>query len=109
MHNRGSMSFTEKKVSVNAVISFVLGVILNGAHLGMMIFSVIKKGNVPFSGGVVESYIMLLSIFGLLWGIFSLDDEKTVGKYKAHGILLNGISLALSVFIMVLGVLNYMG
>lgn len=104
--NKSSMSFTEKKVSINAVIAFILGIALNAAHLGMIIFSIMKKGNVPLSGGVAESYILLFSIFGLLWAILSLDDGKTNGKYKIHGIILNGISFALSSLIMALGVLN---
>lgn len=107
MHSRVSMSFTEKRISINALIAFILGILLNAAHLGMMIFSVMKRGNVPFSGGVVESYILLLSVFGLLWAVLSLDDEKTNGKYKVHGIILNGISLALSILIMALGILTY--
>ena len=107
MQNRSTMSFTEKRVSMNAVIAFIIGIGLNMAHVAMTAYSVIKKGNVPFSGGVLESYIMLFGIFGLLWGIMSLDDEKTNGKYKIPGILLNSISLVFSAAVMVLGVLAY--
>ena len=107
MNNRSSMSFTEKRISINALIAFVLGIVLNVSHGGMAAFSVIQKGNVPFAGGVVESYIFLLSIFGLFWALSSLDDEKTNGKYKIPAIIMNGISLALSIMIMALGVMNY--
>lgn len=107
IHSRTSMGFTEKRVSVNAVFASVLGILLNGAHIGMMICSVKYKGEIPFWGGVMESYLLLFSIFGLLWAVLSLDDEKTVGKYKHMGIILNGIALMLSVWIMVLGVMTY--
>ena len=104
---RSTMSFTEKRVSFNAVIAFLIGVALVISHLAMIVFSVVKEGKLPFAGGVLESYIFLLSIFGLLWAIMSLDDEKTNRKYKFPGIVLNGISLAMSVTVMVLGVMTY--
>lgn len=104
MHSsRLSMGYTEKKVSINAVIAAILGMILNGLQAGMLVSSILYKGKLPLSGGVVESYILLLSIFGLLWGVLSLDDEKTVGKYKRLAIVLNGIALAGAVLIMILG------
>ena len=104
---RSTMSFTEKRISINALVAFILGIGLNLGHLTMTVFSVMKKGNVPFSGGVLESYILLFGIFGLLWAIMSLDDERTNGKYKKPGIILNGISLTLSVIVMGLGVMTY--
>lgn len=107
MQVRSTMSFTEKRISINAVIAFVIGILLNLTHIAMVIFAMVKKGNIPFGGGVVESYILLLGIFGFLWAIMSLDDEKTNGKYKKQGIILNGLSLAMSIGIMVLGVMTY--
>ena len=104
---RSTMSFTEKRVSINAVIAFAIGIILNLSHVVMIGYSFAKKGNVPFSGGVVESYILLFGIFGLLWAVMSLDDEKTNGKYKVPGIVLNGISLVLSFLVMGLGIMTY--
>ena len=104
---RSTMSFTEKRVSVNAVIAFAIGIFLNLSHIGMVGLSIMKKGNVPFSGGVIESYIMLFGIFGLIWAIMSLDDEKTNSKYKKPGIVLNSISLLMSIAVMALGVMTY--
>lgn len=106
-YSRLSMGYTEKRVSINAVIATILGIVLNVLHAAMMIFSVISKGEVPLAGGVVESYILLFSIFGVLWAVLSLDDEKTVGKFKHLGIILNGIALVISVLIMALGVMKY--
>ena len=107
MTGRSTMSFAQKKISINALVAFIIGIGLNLSHGVMAVISIMEKGNVPFSGGVAESYILLFSIFGLLWAIMSLDYEKTNGKYKIPGITLNGISLALSVAIMALGVLTY--
>lgn len=107
MHSRSAMSFTEKRVSVNAFVAAILGILLNAVHIGMMVCSVIYKGNVPFYGGVVESYLFLFSVFGLLWAVLSLDDEKTNGKFKTLGIILNSLALMLSIMIMILGVMSY--
>ena len=107
MQNRSTMSFTQKRISINSVIAFAIGIVLNLAHAAMVAFAITKKGNVPFSGGVMESYIMLFGIFGLFWAVLSLDEEKTNGKYKIPGIILNGISLTLSIAVMALGVLTY--
>ncbi len=107
LHGRSSIGFAEKRVSINAVISFVIGILLNGIHAGMILSSVKYQGDVPFSSGVIESYVLLLGIFGLLWGILSLDDEKTVKKFKRTAILLNGIALIISIWIMVLGIVSY--
>lgn len=104
---RSTMSFKEKRISINAFIAFIIGIGLNISHVAMTAFSVMKKGNVPFSGGVIESYILLFGVFGLFWAILSLDDERTNGKYKKPGIILNGISLALSITVMGLGVMTY--
>jgi hypothetical protein len=104
---RSTMSFTEKRISMNAAIAFAIGVVLNMGHVIMTGYSFVQKGNVPFAGDVVESYILLFGIFGLLWAVMSLDDEKTNRKYKVSGIILNGISLALSFVVMGFGVVTY--
>lgn len=104
---KNTMSFTQKRISINAVIAFAIGIVLNLGHVVMTGYSFAKKGNVPFAGGVVESYILLFGIFGLLWAVMSFDDEKTNGKYKVPGVVLNGISLVLSFIVMGLGVMTY--
>lgn len=105
--NRVSMGFSEKKVSANAVFATGLGGGLLGVQLLMMVLSIIKKGNLPVAGGLVESFILLFSIFGLLWAVLSLDEERTLDKFKTSGILLNGVSLILAIVIMAIGFMSY--
>lgn len=105
--NGVSMGFTEKKVSKSAVSSMILGIELLVVHGAMIILSIVKKGNLPLAAGVVESYLLLLSIFGILWAVMSYDEEKTVDRYKAVGIVVNVIALFLSLFVMAAGMMTY--
>lgn len=105
--SRVNMGFSEKKVSRNAIFSAVLGGALIGIHFLMILFSFLKKGNLSLAGGVVESFALLFSIFGLLWAVLSYDEEKTIDKYKALGIVLNSIALCLAIFVMAVGFFSY--
>ncbi|MCI5597528.1 MAG: hypothetical protein MR380_12615 [Lachnospiraceae bacterium] len=104
---RSRIGFTEKTVSKNAVAAMILGGTLIVIHLILMVLSVLNHGKLPFSSGVIESYLILFGIFGIFWAILSYDDEKTTNRYKALGILLNGVSLLLSVLVMAVGFMAY--
>lgn len=105
--SRVNMGFSEKKVSTNAVIASILGAVLIGVQILMMILSVVNKGALPLSSGLVESYALLFSVFGILWAVLSFDEERTVDKYKALGIILNAVALILAILVMVVGFLAY--
>lgn len=105
--SRVNMGYSEKKVSPNAVFATGLGAGLIGVQILMMILSIVNKGNLPFASGVVESYILLFSVFGILWAVTSLDEEKTLDKFKIPGIVLNAVALILAIFVMVIGFLAY--
>lgn len=104
---RSGIGFTEKKVSKNAVFAMILGGVLLAAHIVLMILSVGYEGRLPFAGGVAESYLLLFSVFGIFWAVLSYDDEKTVNRYKALGIILNGAALILAILIMAVGFMTY--
>jgi hypothetical protein len=104
---RTTIGFTEKKISKNAVFAMVLGGILLIAHLVLFILSIGYEGHLPLAGGVAESYLLLFSLFGTFWAILSYDDEKTLNKYKAIGILLNGIAFIFAIFVMAVGFMAY--
>ena len=104
---RSGIGFTEKKVSGNAVFAMILGGALLVIHVALMILSIGYEGRLPFISGVVESYLMLFSVFGIFWAVLSYDDEKTVNKYKAIGIILNGMALVLAILVMAVGFMTY--
>lgn len=101
------MDFTEKRISKNAVIAMILGGVLIAVQFIMMILSVVYEGNLPFFSGVIESYLLLLSIFGIFWAVLSYEEEKTSHKFKAIGILLNSTALVLAVIVMAVGFMTY--
>ena len=101
------ISFVDRKVSQHAVFCTALGGSLLGFHLLMILFSITKKGTLPFMGGVIESFLLLFSMFGLLWAILHYDEEKTNGKFKILGITLNAIALFLGLLVMVVGFFAY--
>ncbi len=105
--SRVDMGFSEKKVSKNAIFSAALGGTLLVIHIIMIVLSVVKKGTLPMAGGLVESFALLFSVFGLLWAVLSYDEEKTIDKYKALGIILNGIALLIAIFVMAVGFMSY--
>lgn len=105
--SRVNMGYSEKKVSPNAVFATGLGAGLMGVQILMVILSIVKKGNLPVVSGVVESYILLFSIFGMLWAVTSLDEEKTLDKFKIPGIVLNAVALVLAILVMVVGFMAY--
>lgn len=107
MQIRNRTGFTEKRVSPNAVFAMILGGSLIVIHLILMICSIVYEGQLPFLSGVIESYLLLFGIFGIFWAILSFDDEKTVNQYKVLGIILNGVSLLLSVLVMAVGFMAY--
>ena len=74
--NTRNISFSEKKVSKNAVITLVMGIII---LIGFVI----------------------LAFFCVLWGVMSYDDAKTSQKYKISGICINIVAIFIGItFIM---------
>lgn len=107
MYSSGfSKGYFEKKISINALVAMVLGMVLSVLQAGLVIASILYKGKLPLLSGVLESYILLFGLFGLLWAVLSLDDEKTIGKYKYGAIAWNGVALVSAGLVMALGMLN---
>lgn len=104
---RTGMGFTEKRLSKNAVFSMVLGGALLVIHCVMILLSILSGGDLPLAGGLVESYLLLFGIFGAFWAVLSYDEEKTVNRFKAIGIALNLVVIALSIVIMGIGFMTY--
>ena len=99
--NTGGISFSEKKVSKNALITLGIGVVSILGFLLLFVLSILSGGDLPVYGGLFGCLFVLLSVFGVGWGILSFDDIKTVQRFKISGILLN-------VFVIILGIALYM-
>lgn len=99
-----TISFTDRKVSHHAVFASILGGSLLAVHMLLILFSIVKKGTLPFASGVIESFLLLFSLFGLLWAVLHYDEERTTGKYKILGITLNAAALAVGIAVMGIGI-----
>ena len=85
--NTGNISFSEKKVSKNAVLTLVMGI---GILIGFAILTVLS---------IV--IFVVLAFFCVLWGVMSYDDAKTNQKYKISGICINIVAIFIGItFIM---------
>lgn len=102
MRARGAISFSEKKVSKNALITLGMGI---GEIVGfflLLLYSFLSGGKVGVLGGLVGCLLVLLAFFGVLWGILSYDDVKTNQRFKISGICLNVVVIFLGITLMML-------
>ena len=93
------LSFTEKRVSRNAVITFAMGI---GELLGfaiLFILSIITGGGLGIRAGLFGCLLVLLAFFGVLWGVFSFDDIRTNQRFKISGIVLNVVVIFLGIIL----------
>lgn len=91
------MTFSQKRVSKNAVITLAIGIISVLGFIILFLLAAFSGGDLPLAGGLVGALLMLLSVFGVLWGLLSYDDIRTVQRFKISGILIN-------VFVIIIGI-----
>jgi len=97
MSSRSVLSVTEKKVSRNAVITLVMGLLEIVGFLILFLMSFLSGGELGVKAGLVGCLLVLLAFFGVFWGIFSYDDIKTNQRFKISGIVLNIIVIFLGI------------
>lgn len=99
--NTRNISFSEKKVSKNAVITLVMGIIILIGFVILTILSVVTGGGLNVIGGLIGCILMILAFFCVLWGVMSYDDAKTSQKCKISGICINIVAIFIGItFIM---------
>ena len=79
--NTGNISFSEKKVSKNAVLTLVMGIgILIGFAI-LTVLSIVTEGRLNVVGGLLGCIFVVLAFFCVLWGVMSYrSEERRVGK-----------------------------
>ncbi|MBR0382620.1 MAG: hypothetical protein IJH71_09305 [Eubacterium sp.] len=97
------ISFQEKKVSRNAVITVLIGIGTLAGFALLLLISVLTGGGIPFAGGVLGCLFGILAMFGVLWGVFSYDDARTNQRYKITGIVLNIITVFAAITLIMMG------
>ena len=91
--NTGNISFSEKKVSKNAVITLVMGIAILVGFAILTVLSIITGGKLNIIGGLFGCIFVILAFFCVFWGVMSYDDAKTSQKYKISGICINIIAI----------------
>lgn len=97
MRSGGALSFSEKRVSRNAVITLVMGIVELTGFLILFLMSFASGGQLGIKSGLVGCLLVLMAFFGVLWGVFSFDDIKTNQRFKISGIALNIIVIFLGI------------
>ncbi len=101
MSSEYSVSRKDKKVSKNAVISLIIGLVSILGFVFLVLISVISAGKMGVIGGLFGSLFLLLSIFGALWGIVSYDEARTLHRYKKAGIAVNVVGVIIGIIFLV--------
>ena len=102
MISRNALSFSEKKVSRNAVITLIMGIVELVGFVILMLISILSRGNMGMAGGLVGCLLVILAFFGVIWGVLSYDDVKTNQRFKISGICLNVIVIFLGITLVML-------
>ncbi|MDO5147145.1 MAG: DUF6142 family protein [Eubacteriales bacterium] len=102
MNSKNVLSFSEKKISKNAVITFIMGIAELLGFLILMLISIFSRGKMGIAGGLAGCLLVLLAFFGVFWGVLSYDDIKTNQRFKISGICLNIVVIFLGItFVMI--------
>ena len=97
MNTRNILSFSEKKVSKNAVITLVMGIAEMIGFVILMLVALFSQGGLNIVGGLIGCLLVLLAFFGVFWGVLSYDDVKTNQRFKISGICLNIIVIFIGI------------
>ena len=84
--NTRNISFSEKKVSKNAVITLVMGIIILIGFVILTILSVVTGGGLNVIGGLIGCILMILAFFCVLWGVMRKLARNT--KYQESALIL---------------------
>ena len=61
MISRNALSFSEKKVSRNAVITLIMGIVELVGFVILMLISILSRGNMGIAGGLVGCLLVILA------------------------------------------------
>ncbi len=96
---RKNYIFTNRKHSLRAVMSTVLGLISN-VSLGIVLYmTYLSGGNAPLSYGLTGLLAALYSTVGLILGMLTLREKDTFKMFPLLGTLLNLAALGILIFL----------
>ncbi len=102
MNSRSVLTFSDKRVSRNAIITFVMGLIEIAGFIILLLMAFLSGGEVGIRAGLAGCLLVLMAFFGVIWGVLSYDDIKTNQRFKISGIVLNIIVIFLGITLIML-------
>lgn len=95
---------SDQIVSRESIISIILGAAGIVGYCLLLLDSVKSAGTSGVAAGAIGWGILAISAIGLYLAVRSLEDTASVMKWKVLGCISNGLVLAFSVIIFVLGI-----
>lgn len=96
---RKNYIFTNKKHSLRAVMSTVLGLISNVSLAIVLYMTYLNGGNAPLSYGLTGLLAALYSTSGLILGMLTLREKDTFKLFPVLGTLFNLVALGALIFL----------
>lgn len=97
---------SDQVISARSVISAVLGAAGLAGYYFLLLKSVDMKGNGSILLGAVGWLFMGMAVLGLFLAIQSFRDTAAIMKWKVVGCISNGMVLAFSVILLILGIIK---
>ena len=97
-HSKG-FRFADEMVSIDVIISIVLGIISIGITLGVVIYGIITKGAATDTAGAVLLAGVLSGFTGLVFSLLTLKESVGSARSKRAAITICVISMVLVVLV----------
>lgn len=97
---------SDQVISAKSVISAVLGAAELAGYYFLLLKSVEMKGNGSILLGAAGWLFMGMAVLGLFLSIQSFRDTAAVMRWKVIGCISNGMVLAFSVILLILGIVK---
>ncbi|MFG6355221.1 MAG: hypothetical protein K1W26_00135 [Acetatifactor sp.] len=95
MSQKKNYMFTNRRHSKKAIMSTVFGVLCTVSMVIVIVMSYVRDGDVPVGYGFTGLFAAVLSLVGLLLGIYAVRETDRFKLFGWLGILLNGAGLAM--------------
>ena len=95
--------FTDNRHPEKGVMSAILGIISVGALIAAVVFTYNDGGQAQMRYAAAALVAAIFSVVGLVLGIMSRMEKDIFKLFPNLGIVLNSLSIAFVIFILVLG------
>lgn len=102
---RRKYSYTDGATASDTIIAFVIAFVCLGVEAVGFVASIITKGNVPELFGTLYLCAIILSITGMLFGIFGHRAQEGGVSAKRMSIILNLVAMIIPIATFISGLI----